>query len=283
MSLLCGRAFGALSGASRASTASASALLQSSAPYGGASPSSSSRRAASTVHVKEAPIPIAKYGGRHTVTMMPGDGIGPEMMGYVREIFKVAGAPVDFETVELDPKSDNYDDLYNAISSVKRNGVGIKGNIETKLNRPNIKSRNVEMRNELDLFVNVIKCQSQAGVKTRHDGIDIVAIRQNTEGEYAMLEHENVPGVVESLKIVTETSTERLCRFAFDYAVQHGRKKVTTIHKAVRCSRQITLFYFWSFVEHHEIDGRPLSRGQSPRSQRLPAYRAQRHDSGQHV
>jgi hypothetical protein len=78
------------------------------------------------VHLSAANIPLAKYGGRHTVTMMPGDGIGPEMMDYLKEVFKVAGAPVDFETVLLDPTTDNYDDLYNAIQSVKRNGCGIK-------------------------------------------------------------------------------------------------------------------------------------------------------------
>ncbi len=165
--------------------------------------------------------------------MMPGDGIGPEMMGYVKDVFRAAGAPIDWESVSLDPSADNYDDLYNAIQSVKRNGCAIKGNIETKMNRPDIKSRNVEMRNELDLFANVIHCKSQPGVKTRHDNVDIICVRQNTEGEYAMLEHENVPGVVESLKIVTEPHTERLCRFAFEYARQHQRKKVTLVHKAV--------------------------------------------------
>ena len=127
-----------------------------------------------SVSLTAANIPLAKYGGRHTVTMMPGDGIGPEMMGYLKEVFRYAGAPVDFETVLLDPTTDNYDDLYNAIASVKRNGCGIKGNIETKMNRPDIKSRNVEMRNELDLFLNIIECKSQPGVKTRHDDIDIV-------------------------------------------------------------------------------------------------------------
>jgi len=166
------------------------------------------------------------------VTMMPGDGIGPEMMGYVKEIFHLIDAPVDFEEVKLDPTSDNYDDLANAISSVKRNGVAIKANIETRLNQSGLKSRNVEMRNELDLFVNVLHCKSITGIETRHKNIDIVVCRQNTEGEYAMLEHENVPGVVESLKIVTEANTERLCRYAFDYARQNGRKKVTIVHKA---------------------------------------------------
>jgi len=182
--------------------------------------------------LKASNIPLAKYGGRHTVTMLPGDGIGPEMMSYVKEVFRYAGAPVDFETVHLDPSTDDYNDLVSAISSVKRNGCAIKGNIETKLNRPDIKSRNVEMRNELDLFVNRVHCKSQPGVKTRHEDVDIVLMRQNTEGEYAMLEHENVPGVVESLKIVTEPHCERLCRYAFDWARENGRKKVTLIHKA---------------------------------------------------
>lgn len=176
----------------------------------------------------------AKYGGRHTVTCMPGDGIGPEMMGHMEDVLRHAMVPIDFETMTLDPGTDNYDDLHNAIQSVRRNGVAIKGNIETRFNRPDIASRNVELRNKLDLFANVVHCQSQPGLAnlTRHQNIDIHIIRQNTEGEYAMLEHENVPGVVESLKIVTEKNTERLCRFAFNYAVKHGRKKVTLIHKA---------------------------------------------------
>jgi len=182
--------------------------------------------------LKSSNIPLAKYGGRHTVTMLPGDGIGPEMMGYVKEVFKYAGAPVNFETVHLDPSTDDYKDLENAISAVKRNGCAIKGNIETKLHRPDIKSRNVEMRNELDLFVNRVHCKSQPGVRTRHEDIDIVLMRMNTEGEYAQLEHESVPGVVECMKVVTEPHCERLCRYAFDWARQHGRKKVTLIHKA---------------------------------------------------
>jgi len=174
----------------------------------------------------------ARYGGRYTVTMLPGDGIGPEMTGYIREVFREVGAPIDFETVHLDPTTDNYDDLHNAITSVKRNGCAIKGNIESRINQPHIASRNVEMRNALDLFYNVVHCKSVEGIKTRHDNVDVVVVRQNTAGEYAMLEHENVPGVVESLKVVTEESTARLCRFAFDYARENGRKKVTVVHKA---------------------------------------------------
>lgn len=191
-----------------------------------------SRAIMSSASVRGLEIPSAKYGGRHTVTMMPGSGIGPEMMQHVQKVFKVAGAPVDFEMVHLDPNTENYDDLHNALCSLKRNGCGIKGNIETLDNRPDIKSRNVEMRNELDLFANVLHCHSRPGVKTRHDNIDVIVIRQNTEGEYAMLEHQTVPGVVESLKIITAENTRRLVNFAFNYALENKRKKVTLVHKA---------------------------------------------------
>lgn len=175
---------------------------------------------------------LAQYGGRFTVTMLPGDGIGPEMMGYVKEVFRYAGAPVDFEEIRFDPNAQSEEEFFNAITSIKRNGVAIKGNIETRENKPGQISRNVELRNELDLFAYIVNCKSFPGIQTRHKDIDILIIRQNTEGEYAMLEHENVSGVVESLKIVTRDNSERLARFAFDQAVKLGRKKVTTVHKA---------------------------------------------------
>ncbi|KAJ8953288.1 hypothetical protein NQ318_015870 [Aromia moschata] len=141
------------------------------------------------------PIPIALYGGRNAVTMLPGGGIGPELMGYVREVFKYSGAPVDFELIDIDPKGDDNTDLDYAIMSIKRNGVAIKGNIETKSESAGVISRNVAIRNELDLYTK---------------DIDIVIIRQNTEGEYAMLEHESVDGVVESMKVVTESNSDRV-------------------------------------------------------------------------
>uniref|UniRef100_A0A0A9Z381 Isocitrate dehydrogenase [NAD] subunit gamma 1, mitochondrial n=1 Tax=Lygus hesperus TaxID=30085 RepID=A0A0A9Z381_LYGHE len=177
-------------------------------------------------------IPKAQYGGRHTVTMLPGGGIGPELMEHVREIFRLGGMPVDFELVNIDPLSDGNDDLEYLITSIKRNGVAIKGNIETGSLDTGIASRNVALRNELDLFVNVLKCKSYPGVPARYSDLDIIIVRQNTEGEYAMLEHESVHGVVESMKIVTAENSERVARFAFEYAKSHGRKKVTTIHKA---------------------------------------------------
>ncbi|KAJ8923638.1 hypothetical protein NQ315_010218 [Exocentrus adspersus] len=181
---------------------------------------------------KTTPIPIALYGGRNAVTMLPGDGIGPELMGYVREVFKYAGAPVDFEVIDIDPKSDDNSELEYAITSIKRNGVAIKGNIETKSESTLVLSRNVAIRNELDLYVNILHCKSYPGVPSRQQDIDIVIIRQNTEGEYAMLEHESVDGVVESMKVVTQSNSERVARFAFDYVKRTGRKRLTTIHKA---------------------------------------------------
>ncbi|XP_046406906.1 isocitrate dehydrogenase [NAD] subunit gamma, mitochondrial-like isoform X4 [Ischnura elegans] len=182
--------------------------------------------------VRKAAIAKAKYGGRHTVTMLPGGGIGPELMAYVKEVFRFAGVPVDFETVSIDPQSEGNEDLEYAITSIRRNGVCIKGNIETKSLTAGVQSRNVAIRSELDLFVSVLHCKSYPGVRCRHKGIDVILVRQNTEGEYAMLEHESVSGVVESMKVVTAENAERVARYGFEYAKKLGRKKVTTIHKA---------------------------------------------------
>uniref|UniRef100_A0A0K8TU98 Putative isocitrate dehydrogenase alpha subunit n=1 Tax=Tabanus bromius TaxID=304241 RepID=A0A0K8TU98_TABBR len=177
-------------------------------------------------------IPKAQYGGRHAVTMLPGGGIGPELMNYIRDIFHCAGVPIDFEVIEIDPSTEGNDDLEYAITSIKRNGVAIKGNIETKSEAVDTISRNVALRNELDLFVNVLNCKSYPGIPARHKNIDIAIVRQNTEGEYAMLEHESIKGVVESMKIVTDENAERVARYAFEFAKKNGRKKVTTVHKA---------------------------------------------------
>jgi len=164
--------------------------------------------------------------------MLPGAGIGPEMMNHVKEVFRYAGVPVDFEEITVDTSGDDAESMKGAITSIRRNGIAIKGNIESRSNQPGTMSHNVELRNQLDLFAYVLHCQSHATVPTRHPDIDIVIVRQNTEGEYAMMEHENVPGVIESLKVITLSNCERLARFTFDYALEHGRKKVTAIHKA---------------------------------------------------
>ncbi|PAV67678.1 hypothetical protein WR25_04207 [Diploscapter pachys] len=174
---------------------------------------------------------LAKYGGRHTVTVLPGDGIGPEMCKHIRNIFAAAQAPVDFEEVEV--HSDQSDgDMEAAILAIERNGVAIKGNIETKHDSPQYTSRNVELRTRLDLYANILHCVSIPTIPSRHKGLDIVLMRENTEGEYSGLEHETVPGIVESIKIVTRKNINRIARMAFEYCIANGREKVTAVHKA---------------------------------------------------
>lgn len=182
--------------------------------------------------------PKAKYGGRFMVTMLPGDGIGPEMMRHVKTIFKVACVPVDFEEINLDSMNENIEKLDEAITSIKRNGLAIKGNIETRDNSRFFKSRNVELRRQLGLYCNVVHIKSLPGVTTRHKGIDIVLVRQNTEGEYSSIEHETVPTfnvpfkVVECLKVVTQEKCEQIARYAFNFAIANNRKKISCVHKA---------------------------------------------------
>ncbi|CAD5223205.1 unnamed protein product [Bursaphelenchus okinawaensis] len=177
---------------------------------------------------------MARYGGRQTVTALPGDGIGPEMMEHIQRIFVFAHVPVDFETVPLGSSNltDPEGDLNSAVGSIKRNGIALKGNIETKFDNPEFKSRNMEIRRILDLYANVLHCVSIPSVPTRHQELDIVMIRENTEGEYSGHEHEAKPGVVESLKIVTRNKMERITRFAFEYARTYNRQKITAVHKA---------------------------------------------------
>uniref|UniRef100_A0A6A7FXG5 Isocitrate dehydrogenase [NAD] subunit gamma n=2 Tax=Hirondellea gigas TaxID=1518452 RepID=A0A6A7FXG5_9CRUS len=181
---------------------------------------------------KSAEFPHAVYGGRHTVSLMAGDGIGPEMVNYVKEVFTTAGVPVEFENIKLDKLNNKQEDFHKALLSIRRNGVALKGSIESAYSDPLFtKSRNAMLRVELDLYANVIHCNSYKGVNSRYD-IDTVIIRQNTEGEYAMKEHEIVPGVVESMKIITSLESVKLAHYAFNYATENNRKKITCVHKA---------------------------------------------------
>lgn len=167
------------------------------------------------------------------MTLIPGDGIGPELLNHVRDLFRYCCVPVDFEIVNVDSSVASESDINNAITAIKRNGVALKGNIETNHNLPpSHKSRNNLLRTSLDLYANVMHCQTLPGVPTHHKGIDIIIIRENTEGEYSSLEHENVPGVVESLKIITRLNSLRIAEYAFKLAREKGRRKVTAVHKA---------------------------------------------------
>lgn len=114
---------------------------------------------------------------------------------------------------------------------MQKNRIGLKGPMTTPIGK-GFRSLNLTLRKELQLYANVRPCLSIPGYKTRYDGIDLVTIRENTEGEYSGLEHEVVPGVVESLKVITRQASTRVAEFGFDYAAKHGRKKVTAVHKA---------------------------------------------------
>ncbi|KAI6246168.1 Isocitrate dehydrogenase [NAD] subunit 1, mitochondrial [Erysiphe necator] len=177
-----------------------------------------------------------KYGGKYTVTLIPGDGIGAEIVDSVKTIFKADNVPIEWEQVDVtgvETGEKNSEDLFReSIASLKRNKLGLKGILHTPIERSGHQSFNVAMRQELDIYASIALVKNIPGYITRHQNVDLCIIRENTEGEYSGLEHQSVPGVVESLKIITRTKSERIAKFAFAFALANNRKKVTCIHKA---------------------------------------------------
>jgi isocitrate dehydrogenase (NAD+) len=170
----------------------------------------------------------------HTITLIPGDGIGPEVTEAVVRILKAVGVSIDWEThtagvVAFERTGQALP--VQLIDSVRKNKVALKGPVTTPIGH-GFTSVNVGLRKALDLFANLRPVWNLPGVASRFEGVDLVIVRENTEDLYAGLEHEVVPGVVESLKIITERASTRIAHFAFTYARRHGRKKVTSIHKA---------------------------------------------------
>jgi isocitrate dehydrogenase (NAD+) len=173
-------------------------------------------------------------GNLHVITLIPGDGIGPEVTAAVVKILECAGLAVQWEPHETGAAAlDRFGDPLPAtlLESIRRNRVALKGPVTTPVGG-GFTSVNVGLRKALDLFANLRPVKSLPSVRTRYEKVDLVVIRENTEDLYAGLEHEVVPGVVESLKITTEASSARIARFAFDYAKQHRRIRVTAVHKA---------------------------------------------------
>jgi len=170
----------------------------------------------------------------HKVTVIPGEGIGPEVAAATRSIIDASGVQIQWE--ELGARTDSATEagqLVNqgAIDSVRRNHVALKGPTATAV-AGGAPSVNVALRKALDLYANLRPVKNLPGVKSRFENVDLVLVRENTEDLYSGLEHEVVPGVVESLKIITERASTRIARFAFDYAKKMGRKKIHAIHKA---------------------------------------------------
>lgn len=162
-------------------------------------------------------------------------GVGPELVYSVQEVFKAANVPVDFETFFLSEVNPVLSaPIEEVVKSINKNKVCLKGILASPdfSRSGELKTMNMKLRDELDLYANVVHVISLPGIKARHQDLDIVVIREQTEGEYSALEHETVPGVVECLKVITAKKSLRIAKFAFDYAVKHNRKKVTAVHKA---------------------------------------------------
>ena len=171
---------------------------------------------------------------KHTITLIPGDGIGPEITAAVVRIIEATGVDVEWETQilgsqALDKFGTTLPDV--TIESIKRNKVALKGPQMTPVGK-GFTSVNVGLRRALDLYANVRPIKTLPNVPSRYKDVDLVIVRENTEGLYSGLEHTVIPGVVESLKIITEKASTRISKYAFEYAQANGRKKVTCIHKA---------------------------------------------------
>ena len=170
----------------------------------------------------------------HTITLIPGDGIGPEVTEAVLRILGASGVSIQWEPQEaglIAFERTGHALPVELLDSVRRNKVALKGPVTTPV-AEGFTSVNVGLRKALDLYANLRPVWNLPGVHARYDGVDLVIVRENTEDLYAGLEHEVVPGVVESLKIITERASTRIAHFAFDYARLHGRRRVTAIHKA---------------------------------------------------
>jgi isocitrate dehydrogenase (NAD+) len=168
------------------------------------------------------------------ITLIPGDGIGPEVTEAVVRIFAAADVPVAWERIDAGVtafKRFNTSLPAELLDSIRRNKLALKGPVTTPIGE-GFTSVNVGLRKALDLYANLRPVRNLPGVASRFENVDLIVVRENTEDLYSGLEHEVVPGVVESLKIITEKASTRIARFAFEHARANGRKRVTAIHKA---------------------------------------------------
>ena len=191
----------------------------------------------------------------HRITLIPGDGIGPEVAAAAQKILAATGVGIEWEEVQVPQVAERRGEDYlqaEWLEAIRRNRVALKGPITTPVGE-GYRSLNVTLRQTLELYANLRPVRNLPGVKSRFDNVDLVIVRENTEDLYAGLEHTVVAGVVESLKVVTEKASSRIARFAFDYARKHGRKKICAIHKAnilklsdglfLRCVRRVAKEY----------------------------------------
>lgn len=170
----------------------------------------------------------------HTLTLLPGDGIGPEVTAATVRVLEAAGLDVEWEShiAGAEAVAKNEEPLpQRLLDSIKRTRTCLKGPVTTPVGK-GFRSINVSLRKALELYANLRPARTIPGLPGRYTDVDLVIVRENTEGLYSGIEHEVVPGVVESLKIITEKASTRVARFAFEYARANGRKRVTAVHKA---------------------------------------------------
>src|SRR5205809_7717388 len=172
---------------------------------------------------------------KHTIVLIPGDGIGPEVTAAARRVIEAAGLSVDW--IELPAGAvaieKGFEDVLpeQTVSAIKAHKVALKGPVTTPVGK-GFKSVNVQLRKKLNLYAAVRPVRSLPGIKTRFENVDMIIVRENTEGLYSGIENEVVPGVVTSLKVASETACTRIARFAFRFATKRHRKQITVFHKA---------------------------------------------------
>lgn len=193
---------------------------------------------------------------KHTITLIPGDGIGPEIIAATVRIIEASGVDIQWETqiigaYALEKFGTTIPEA--TIESIKKNKVALKGPLTTPVGK-GFTSVNVGLRKALDLYANVRPIKALPNVPCRYPELDLVIVRENTESLYAGLEHTVVPGVVESLKIITEKASTRIARYAFEFARSRGRKKVTAMHKAniMKLSDGLFLECFYKVAENYK-------------------------------
>jgi isocitrate dehydrogenase (NAD+) len=170
----------------------------------------------------------------YDITLIPGDGIGPEVVAAAVRVLEATGLQFRWETQIAGASAIGSAGSAlppNVLDSIRKNKLALKGPTETPIGTGH-RSVNVELRKSLDLYANLRPVKTLPGVKSRYDGVDLVVVRENTEDLYSGLEHVVVPGVVESLKIITERASLRIARFAFEHARKNLRKRITAVHKA---------------------------------------------------
>jgi len=170
----------------------------------------------------------------YAVTLIPGDGIGPELAAATRTVLEATGISFDWDVQEAGEAtiaSEGTPLPERVIESIRRTGVAMKGPITTPVGS-GFRSVNVGLRLALELYANVRPARSMQGVETRYQNVDLIIVRENTEDLYAGIEHRVGPDAAESIKIITRAASQRIARYAFEYAIRNGRRKVTAVHKA---------------------------------------------------